>query len=130
MRAIAALILLVALPLGGCATAGSGGDGSDVRGSQDHITSEELRSIEMTEASAFRAIERLRPNWLRSRGSTFEGQTMPRVVVDGSPYGRLPSLRNLQVIDIAEMRYLDASDATTRFGTGYPGGAILVFTRR
>lgn len=27
------------------------------------------------------------------------------------------------------MRFLNASDATTRFGIGHPGGAILITTR-
>jgi hypothetical protein len=32
--------------------------------------------------------------------------------------------------NIETMRYLSAPDATTKYGTGFPGGAIEVTTRR
>jgi hypothetical protein len=33
-------------------------------------------------------------------------------------------------VQVFEMRYLGSGDATTRFGTGYKNGVILVATRR
>jgi len=32
--------------------------------------------------------------------------------------------------NIETMRYLSAADATTKYGTGFPGGVIEVTTRR
>jgi len=36
----------------------------------------------------------------------------------------------VRAADIQEMRYLNAADATTRFGTNYVSGVILVTTKR
>lgn len=128
MRTLILTVLVSTLAVGGCASTGSSGDGSGSGGSPDHITSEELRNLDVEDLNAWQLVQRLRPNWLRARGQTFRGDTDARVVVDGMDYGELESLRNLNVVDIEEMRYLSSSDATTRFGTGYPGGAILVST--
>jgi hypothetical protein len=51
-------------------------------------------------------------------------------VVDGSSRGELDALRQLSIGNIETMRYLSAADATTKYGTGYPGGVIEVTTRR
>lgn len=64
-----------------CATSCAGGDGSD----RNRIT---RAQIEATDArNAYRAIERLRPNWLTSRGPTSVTDptpTVPGVFPDGS----------------------------------------------
>ena len=52
------------------------------------------------------------------------------VFVDGRRFGELPVLRQFGVEEIEEIRFLSASDATTRFGTGYPGGIINLILRR
>jgi hypothetical protein len=49
---------------------------------------------------------------------------------DGVRLGGLEYLDDMDMLDVWEFRYLSASDATNRYGTGYPGGIILVFTRR
>lgn len=117
----------LALTLAGCAGAGSGGATSGPRrGTTNRIVAEELAGV--AEMDLFGAISRLRPSWLRaqSRG------TMPRVILDGTPQpeGSIDMLRSMRVSDVGELQYMSASDATTRFGTGYPAGAILVVTRR
>ena len=121
---------LLALALTGCATAGapsSGGSGGDL----NLISSEQLRQPELESRSAWEIIERLRPRWFQSRGSVFtSGQIFARVMVDGVPSGELNDLQSMSASGIEEMRYLNARDATTRFGTGYDGGVILVVTRR
>jgi len=50
--------------------------------------------------------------------------------VDDRPYGELDVLYGFGTEDLEEIRYISASDATTRFGTGYPGGIINLITRR
>ena len=57
------------------------------------------------------------------------GENRARVVLDGMDYGRIDALQSLDANDIEEILYLSSSEATTRFGTGYPGGVILVSTR-
>jgi hypothetical protein len=44
-------------------------------------------------------------------------------------HGGLDFLQTIRVEMVEQMEYLDASDATTRFGTGHGGGAIVVLTR-
>ncbi|MDX1494094.1 MAG: hypothetical protein R3253_08555 [Longimicrobiales bacterium] len=71
-----------------------------------------------------RAIERLRPQWLRTRSGD-----EPVLHIDGARRSSLRDIENYQLQEIERIDYMSASDATTRFGTGYAGGAILVFTR-
>ena len=42
----------------------------------------------------------------------------------------LAYLDQMSTENIETMRYLSASDATTKYGTGYAGGVIEVTTRR
>jgi hypothetical protein len=55
---------------------------------------------------------------------------LPRVVVDDVSYGSIENLANLSANAVREIRYLNAADATTRWGTGYPGGVILVTMKK
>lgn len=94
------------------------------------LESEQLREVESNTASAYEAIQRLRPRWLRSRGSTVSGGRFYAVVyVDGSRYGELGVLRSLEVGDIETIRFINSRDATTRYGTGHPGGVIAIATK-
>ena len=122
-RSLFAATLALSLGLAGCTAASSSGtDGP--RRSANRITRVELE--ELGQVDAYEAVQRLRPNWLRPRG----GQTA-QVMVDGSRQpGRLNVLRQYRAAQIEEMRYMSSSDATTRYGTGYDGGAILITTRR
>ena len=81
--------------------------------------------------SAYEAVETRNPRWLQPRGGTpASGPFYARVVVDGTVRGELADLYRISINDIETMRYLSASDATTRYGTGYIGGVIEVTTRR
>ena len=79
------------------------------------------------------AIARLRPSWLRGRRGRISMQdpTAGEVVVylDGARYGGQRSLASIRVETVLDLTFLAASDATTRFGTGHGGGAILIRTR-
>lgn len=94
------------------------------------ITRLELEAIPPT--SAFQAIARLRALWLRGYPGTFQGdraRDYPYVFLDGRPHGTLDSLHQIGTEVIESIRFLSASDATTRFGTGYPAGIIEITTR-
>ena len=71
-------------------------------------------------------IRRLRPRWLQPRGG---GGRQPQAILDGARIGGPNDLNRVDVADIVEMRFLSASDATTRYGTGFDAGAIEVSTR-
>jgi hypothetical protein len=99
-------------------------------GSANVITRQQLSSLETM--SAYDAIQRLRPTWLQSRGPTslLSGPTLPQVHINDSRSRTIDELRSLPVIEIETMEYRNAADATTMYGTGYPGGVIEIRTRR
>lgn len=119
----AAIVALVLLTGQGCAGAADTEEATP-RGSRDRIAAEELATLQ--QLSALEVVERLRPAWLRIRAGS-----RPRVVLNGTPMeGGTEALANFRVGEIRELRYLSPSDATMRFGTGFPAGAILVVTGR
>ena len=118
-----ALLLLLL----GCASSGGSGSGSSL--SSGAVTRADL--LETDQATLYDAIQRLRPRWLRARGTDFSGQSLvAHVFVDGSPRGEISVLRQIRVVDITDVNFLSATDAATRYGTRVGiGGAILVGTR-
>jgi hypothetical protein len=119
------IVALFAAALSGCGAATN-----TSRVSPNLITREQLAGLEAI--SAFDAIQRLRPTWLQSRGPTSlaGGPTLPRVHINQSRTGSIDELRTIPVTEIELMEFKSASDATTEYGTGYPGGVIEVSTRR
>lgn len=111
----------------GCASGGqsASGAGSDLAS----ISQEELS--ELSNATVLAAVRRLRPRWLQARGSSSSSLGLPQVavVLDGFNAGGANVLGQLMVTEVERIEYLSASDATTRYGTGFAGGAIVV-TRR
>ncbi len=96
---------------------------------QNRITFEELQDDPSLDLLTL--IERERPRWMRPRGTTvFSGQVSPAVFIDDVRQpGGVDVLRSLRVTDLQEVRFMNARDATTRYGTDMISGAILV-TRR
>jgi len=127
---IAFFAMALALGQGACAGAASrgasgGATGSSVRRNSNRIDEAELATV--AETDVYTAISRLRPAWLRagSRG------TLPEILLDGTPQSGGPELlRNYRASDVSALEYMSASDATTRYGTGYTAGAIVVTTKR
>src|SRR3990170_2774827 len=85
------------------------------------LTAEEIATSQST--TAYDAIRHLRPTFLRTRGpQNFEpggGVQTAHVFLDGQRYGDIETLKTMPVSTIREIRYLSASDATTKYGTGY-----------
>jgi len=109
--------------LAGCASGGGGSSGGG-GGSPSRLRAVDLEPV--VQLDAFQAIQRLRSRWLQPRAGT-----LPNIFVDGAERpGGLDALNGMPVADISDIRYLSASEATTRFGTGNSGGAILITTKR
>ncbi len=124
MRRTRFLSLLALVILGSaCASSGQPGQ-SRPRRRSNLITAEELSGLSVS--NAYEAVRRLRPAWLQARGRS----GLPVVYRNNARWGGDPrSLESIQINVINEMRFLSASDATTRYGTGFTGGVILVATR-
>lgn len=124
MRRTSFLSLLAVVILGSaCASSGQPNQ-SRPRRSRNLITADELSGLSVS--TAYEAVRRLRPAWLQARGRS----PLPVVYRNNSRWGGDPSsLQGIRVGSVSEMRFLSASDATTRYGTGFAGGVILVVTR-
>ena len=89
--------------------------------------------MEVPHNTVFEAVRALRPRWLQARNvASLRSQTRhtPRVYVDGHFRGEVNELSRLVPHEVAEIRFMSASDATTRFGTNHIAGAIVITTRR
>ena len=111
-------ILVLCLLLSACAAGTAGGSTGG-----DTISMDELATV--SNLSLYDAVQRLRPRWLQARA----GQPLPRIMMNGSQLGGVEVLRGMQATDVTSVRYLDSADATTRYGTGYTGGAIELESR-
>jgi hypothetical protein len=100
------------------------------RGSSSVLTAEEMDQDLVT--TAFDAVQRYRPQWLRPRSSPTMANpepASPTVYVDGVRMNAITDLQLVQAEEVRQMEYLAPTDATNRFGTDHTGGAILVTTR-
>jgi len=123
-RVVLAVGMIVAL--GACA---SGGTGGARRGSATRLTAEEIEND--VSLDLYTIIQRQRPQWLQVRGGvTTSGPVTIAVIVDGQrQQGGTDYLRSLRGSDVEEVSFMNARDATTRYGTNMTGGAIVVVTK-
>ena len=124
------LQLLAMLLACGVACAPRGGAGPQSAGYDRYlITPEELATVEVR-TTALEVIQRMRPNWLQSRGPAgISGSSSPLVYyVNQQRIGENP-LARYAAGELLEIRFLNAVEATQRFGTGHTSGAILLTTR-
>lgn len=124
-----AVVLLAVLA--SCAGSGTQGSGAAApRGSRNLLTAAQLAATGSTDL--YSAVDRLRPQWFVVRGGKdIQGQQATiAVIVDGMrQQGSVEIMRNIQVSDVQEVRFLSASDATTKYGTNTTVGAIEIETK-
>jgi len=102
-----------------------------MRGSANLITLEEITTSGASDA--LQVVKLLRPAMLRGRNGSMNNRSGLNeivVYVDGVRSGGPGTLENISAISIREIRFINAADATTRFGTGHAMGAILVVSQR
>ncbi len=114
VRAVALCALAVAA---GCATSAR-----EVQNEPAVLTGEEIASVSV--ATAYDAVARLRPGYLRPSGRQSRVVYMNTHVVGG-----VEALRDIPAFRVREIRYLSPREATDRLGSGHEGGAIIVTTR-
>jgi hypothetical protein len=138
----------VRFPLGG-----RGGVSTDrLPMGREHLGPSALRGRETD--NAYQAVALLRPEWLQIRGSQSLAPGIDPVVVSGTSravrvsgstpltsevgkiqvyvddvnIGGIEALRSIEVSNISDIYFFDAAEATLRWGTGNPHGAILIIT--
>ena len=102
-------------------------------GSPDQIERAEIERRGATDQTAMELIRRLRPHWLRARGQTsFQNPeaAYPVVYIDEIRHGALEALNRIPSTEILRLEFFSTANATTRWGTGHPSGAINVTTGR
>lgn len=125
------IVLALQLFVAGCGAGPAPTGGLGFR-DRNILTAEEIDLSRSTGWTAYDLIAQLRPEYLRSRGPASLRSTTPVravVYVDEMRFGDLDSLRSMNADQIHHIRYVNAADATTRFGTDHLGGAILIATR-
>ena len=129
------LYLMAAAAVMGCASGGSnlGTLPNGQPRKANVLTNVEMSAAHADVATAYDAVERLRPNWLASHGQTSilaEGATeFATVFVDGQPYGDITTLRNIPAYLVNEFRYYNVAEAGGKFGLrGGNSGVIEVIT--
>jgi hypothetical protein len=88
------------------------------------LTSDDLETLQPTDL--YESVRWFRPSFLRGRSPAHAVV----VYVDGLKTGGIASLHDIAASDVAYVAFLSPADATTRFGTGHPGGVLFVRTHR
>ena len=126
MRSSVIALVSLTMALGACASSGTSSSPSR---SATVINAAELDTVE--ELNAYEAVQRLRPNWLRTRGRvSMASQQGIQLYIDGIHRGYVSELVSIRANAVGQMRFLSAREATARFGTNHVDGAVLVTMKR
>ena len=100
-----------------CASGGQPGQSASPRSrsSRDLITAEELADVQVQ--NGYEAIQRLRPRWLMFRSGA--GADVPVLFIESARQSSLDRLMSISVEMIGEIRFINARDATTRWGRAF-----------
>jgi hypothetical protein len=122
--------LLITLAVAACASSacarsgGGGGSEGSPRRDANLITRDELDDV--SDRSVLEVIQVLRPQWLRRTGFR---NGLPSAVLDNQRY-ELDILETMSPDEVFTIRFVSPSDASIRWGTGYPSGVIELRTRQ
>ena len=122
------LTALLFLTVAACASQSPRREGTT--SSRNTLTAEEMMKAGYPDA--FMTVQSLRPNWLRTHGTTSFSRTANsiKVYLDGSLLGGPESLRSITMRSLSSIRYLDGLQASERWGLDHSMGAIVLITRR
>jgi len=119
------LLPFLGLLLLGCASAAPVKCPDPLSPGSRRVLGDEL--IATREPDLYQAIVVSRPTFLQPRDAR---RQHPAVYVDGIAMAEFDALRSVPLADVVEVAFMSGPDATTRYGTGHVGGAILVRTTR
>lgn len=112
-----------------CASTGAqsaGGAGHDF----NRITPDEVSASGAQ--NAYELINKLRPQYLRTRGKTtvlLDTPDRASVFMDGSLFGTPESLKTIPTTQIREVQFYPATSAGVKFGSQYSSGVIDIKTK-
>lgn len=144
LRHVIPVVLIAAAACGGppAATAGTApAPAGASRGLAELITEAEIAKTAYS--NALEIVQSLRPNMLRVRPTTLTpsnnafgfpdiAAANAGVVVyfDDVRLGEVAQLSSIPTLRVREIRYINARDATTRWGTGHGAGVIQVISKK
>ena len=120
-------LMLVACGGGGTGTSAQPDTQPRPRGSADIITEAEINAT--VYQNALEVVQGLRPTMLRPRTGGANAQAV-MLYLDGVKMNDLQGMSTVPAERVREIRFINARDATTRWGTGHDSGVILVTTKR
>lgn len=117
---------------GPAASAAPADSAARTRTNRDVLTEQEILAANVT-THALDAVQRLRPQWLRIRGSATvpesDGTLAIQAWLNGRHLGDVQMLRDIPVGQIVELRWLDPITARNRYGPGNSRGVVDVTGR-
>ena len=132
MKSLRLLCLLAALAVpAGLSAQDTTRKEAKAKRSPELITRQEIEERAPEVQTAYEVVVRLRPIWLSTRGPSSINLAPTDVVVyvNEARRGGPSALRDINRVEIAEIRHLRGTDASMRFGLGHEQGAILVKLR-
>jgi len=97
-----------------------------VPGPRETVAFEEI--LEAKQTNVYDLIRAHRPLWLHTRGAARSAGADVMVYLDGSRLGGSGELRDIPTAIVTGIQFMDAREATTRWGANHGNGAILVST--
>ena len=130
MRSTIAILGLVLVAACSSAATKSSTAAAAPRGSRDLISRAQID--QMSVQDAYEIVSRMRPEYLREQrgpSSVNRGAVLAVVYIDGVRRGGPEALRGLRPGEVEEIRFMTATDATTRYGTDHAAGVIEIKSR-
>jgi len=124
-----ATIVLAACTIAVSVSCASATQTGSQRRSRNVLTAEDIEG--QSERNLYDLLARVRPNWIRPQGAVLVSGTSPVVVyVDNVRFGGVGVLSDIPVQEVEQVRFVDGTDATTRYGMNLDGGVIEVTKKR
>jgi hypothetical protein len=99
---------------------------------REQLTEQEIAASPIT-THALDLVRRLRPEWLRNRGSSDQpdndGSREVQVWYNGRRLGNTDTLREISTSQVIEMRWVDPIQARSMYGPGNGRGVISITGR-
>ena len=122
-------VLALAVFVAACASGGGRGSGSG-GGRRDVLVHAELTGGTSPATNLYDAIRVLRPEWLNTRaGSSMMQSGTLMVYLDNARLGAPDQLRSIRTAQVESVRYVNPTEAQSRYGADHVHGAILVTSR-